>query len=177
MQEVSSVRFVSKKLRNSALKAWHLLLEQKDLHAPAISAVTSIERQYSSSLTNDTRKAARLMVDLYSRDNDFTPAWLADSSFTSTQGMRSSHVDLADVFEKQDIACMLEKLETDDDHAEYMSTVGADLLLDPFHLTTITDSRPLFTATMMSLKQHSLIEDLRLDRDAVAGFLMKVEDG
>ena len=169
MQEVSSVRFVSNNLRSSALKAWHLLLEQNDLYAPAIDgSMTNSTLRF-----DDPRKAARLMVDLHSSRNDFTFAWTDrdDYSRAATPGRRSSYSELADD------ECFLEELEAADEHAEYMQTVGADLLLDSFHLAVITDNRPLFTATMMSLKQHNLIEDLGLDRGTVAQFLMKVEEG
>jgi hypothetical protein len=183
LQEISSVFFVSKKLRVAALKAWHLLLSQDNLHAPAIDDGDNLG---TATGKNEMRDAARLMVDFLSKEkNEVLPDWRNSSVssmsvYSREDSISSSFIDKPDDDLKSTATCVslkkLEELESSQIHAEFMKTVGTDLLLDSFHLTKITGDRPLFTAGMMALKQHNLFQSLGIHRHAVAQFFVGVED-
>ena len=119
------------------------------------------------------------MVDFFSRENNEAALdWDIESrgasrrdSFASgnqqdTRLMNSPRIPLE----------MLDRLATTE-HPEFMKTVGTNLMLDSFYLNKITDDRPLFTATMTALRHHDLIVALQINEDAVARFLVQVEDG
>lgn len=176
MQEIGSVRFVSKELRHSALKAWQLLLKQDNLYAPAISDDSSDDGG-NAGQRNEMKEAARLIVDFVAQGNNHVALdWHTESERSSKSSAILANIGDADLDSVRAPLEMLSQLKTSD-QAEYMKTVGTNLLLDSFHLTKITANRPLFTAGMMALKHHNLIADLRINEDAVARFLIKVEDG
>ena len=189
LQEVSSVRFVSKKLQESAKKAWHLLLNSDNLNAPAIEEGAFYGD--TSERRIEMRDAARLVVNMFSENQNvsFTGAadpWSSNFSLSSTDLLpdctrpknKTPSPSAMDLNDRAGCSlAMLEKLETADDNTEFLKTVSANVLLNTFHLKEITGDRPLFTAAMMALKHHNLIAELGIDRDAVARFLVKVEDG